>query len=84
MAQLLVRDISDELVRALKQRAAANGRSAEAEHRALLSEALTPPRDLDTLREAMRRAREETRGVVHTPSEVLLREEREERDRRWD
>jgi hypothetical protein len=36
------------------------------------------------LREAMRRAREETRGVVHTPSEVLLREEREERDRRWD
>ena len=83
MAQLLVRDVSDELVRALKQRAAANGRSAEAEHRALLSEALTPPRNLDALREALRLAREATRGTTQTPSEVLLREDREERERRW-
>jgi plasmid stability protein len=40
MAQLTVRNIDDHLVRALKQRAAAHGRSAEAEHRAILRNAL--------------------------------------------
>ena len=40
MAQLTVRNISEELVQALERKAAANGRSAEAEHRALLREAL--------------------------------------------
>ena len=33
---LTVRDVSDEVVDALKRRAAANGRSVEAEHRELL------------------------------------------------
>jgi plasmid stability protein len=41
MGQLLIRDIDDELVRALERRAARHGRSAEAEHRAILREALT-------------------------------------------
>ena len=36
MAQLTVRRVSRELVDALKRRAAANGRSAEAEHREIL------------------------------------------------
>ncbi|MDX2015094.1 MAG: hypothetical protein SFW67_33175 [Myxococcaceae bacterium] len=40
MAQLIVRNLDAAVVRALKQRAAARGRSAEAEHRALLEEAL--------------------------------------------
>ena len=40
MSQLTVRNISAELVRSLKQRAAENGRSAEAEHREILREAL--------------------------------------------
>ena len=40
MAQLTVRNISNEVVSALKKRAAANGRSAEAEHRELLRSAL--------------------------------------------
>ena len=40
MAHLTVRNVSDEVVDALKRRAAASGRSAEAEHRALLREAL--------------------------------------------
>lgn len=40
MAQLTVRNISNEVVSALKKRAAANGRSAEAEHRELLRAAL--------------------------------------------
>ncbi len=36
MAQLTVRNVSAAVVGALKRRAAANGRSAEAEHRELL------------------------------------------------
>ncbi len=40
MAQLTVRKVATELVRALKLRAAAHGRSAEAEHREILREAL--------------------------------------------
>jgi len=40
MAQLLVRSIDDDLVDRLKERAAANQRSAEAEHRQILQQAL--------------------------------------------
>ena len=36
MAQLTVRNVNAQVVAALKQRAAANRRSAEAEHRAIL------------------------------------------------
>ncbi len=44
MADLLVRGIDEELVRALKERAGAHGRSAEAEHREILAAALARPR----------------------------------------
>jgi antitoxin FitA len=44
MADLLVRGVDDEVVRALKERAGAHGRSAEAEHRAILAAALARPR----------------------------------------
>jgi plasmid stability protein len=45
MAQLIVRNVEEALVRALKLRAAKAGRSAEAEHRELLRQALlAPPR----------------------------------------
>ena len=40
MAQLIVRQLDDDLVLALKKRAARSGRSAEAEHRKILREAL--------------------------------------------
>ncbi len=40
MAQLIVRNIDQELVRLLKIRAAQSGRSAEAEHREILRQAL--------------------------------------------
>jgi plasmid stability protein len=42
MASLIVRRLDDDLVRRLKARAIAHGRSAEAEHRALLETALRP------------------------------------------
>ena len=44
MPDLLVRGVDDEIVRALKERAGAHGRSAEAEHRAILAAALARPR----------------------------------------
>jgi plasmid stability protein len=44
MADLLVRGVDEELVRALKERAGAHGRSAEAEHRDILAAALARPR----------------------------------------
>ncbi len=40
MANLLVRDVDEALVKSLKQRAGKHGRSAEAEHRAILAAAL--------------------------------------------
>ncbi len=40
MSQLIVRDIAPEVVAALKIRAAGHGRSAEAEHREILEQAL--------------------------------------------
>ena len=40
MANLVVRNLDQRLVDALKQRAARHGRSAEAEHRAILEAAL--------------------------------------------
>ena len=40
MTQLTVRNVKEDIVRSLKARAAARGRSAEAEHREILREAL--------------------------------------------
>lgn len=77
MAQLLVRDISADLVKALKARAANNGRSAEAEHRLILEEQLKPPEsDWWALADALR---EETKGRISGNSADLIREDRDER-----
>ncbi len=43
MANLLVRDVDETIVRALKKRAGQHGHSAEAEHRAILAAALAQP-----------------------------------------
>ncbi|VAW66554.1 hypothetical protein MNBD_GAMMA10-3053 [hydrothermal vent metagenome] len=44
MANLIVRNIDDEIANALKDRAHRHGISAEAEHRQILQQALTRPR----------------------------------------
>ena len=44
MAQLMVRNLPEELVVALKRRAAKRNRSAEQEHREILKSALLGPR----------------------------------------
>ncbi|PSJ57740.1 hypothetical protein C7I84_17085 [Mesorhizobium ephedrae] len=78
MASLHVRNVDDELVARLKQRAQTHGRSAEAEHRAILQQALfeEPGQDFDQLAARLRKRLE---GRHHTPSEILLRESRDER-----
>ena len=44
MANLLVRGVDEAIVKALKERAGEHGHSAEAEHRAILAQALVRPR----------------------------------------
>ena len=44
MPQLIVRNLDDEIVARLRQRAARHGRSTEAEHREILREVLLPRR----------------------------------------
>ncbi len=78
MANLHVRNVDDEIVQRLKQRAQRSGRSAEAEHREILREALSGEKTL-TWDEMAAELRQLTSGRKHTPSEVLLRESRDER-----
>ena len=44
MAQLIVRDLPEDLVKALKQRAAKRNRSTEQEHREILQSVLRRPK----------------------------------------
>ena len=74
---LIVRNLDDALVGRLKLRAARHGRSAEAEHRAILQDVLAAE-PTGSLKEVAARLRELTRGRRHTPAEELLRETRDE------
>lgn len=54
MANLIVRNVDDEIANALKMRASRHGISAEAEHRRILEQALMRPKKrsfLDVLRQ---------------------------------
>ena len=74
---LSVRNLDDDLILRLKRRAR-HGRSAEAEHREILRQALSSEVEpsFDDLAAEFCRL---TRGRRHTPSKVLLREGRDER-----
>ena len=81
MGQLLVRNVSADGIAALKRQALANGRSVEAEHRALIEGLNTPappPDANDWLAEADR-LRQMTRGRSEIPSWILIREARDSR-----
>ena len=75
---LHVRNLDDALIAKLKRRAARHGRSAEAEHREILRLALSSEDNtaFDKLAAELRKL---TKRRKQTPSEVLLREGREER-----
>ena len=51
--QLIVRNLEEEVVRALKMQAARHGRSAEAEHREILRHALLPAGERVPLKELL-------------------------------
>ena len=73
MAQLTVRNLEEAVVRALRQRAAAHGRSAEAEHRELLRNALLP--DRESFRARARGLRRRLRSTVDSTD--LIRADRD-------
>ena len=79
MATISVRRLDDDVVRLLKQRAAENNRSLEGEARHILEGAVGGEMSAKhapflALAERLRR---ETEGRAQTPSEVLIREDRE-------
>jgi plasmid stability protein len=75
---LHVRNLDDDLIARLKHRAARHGRSTEAEHREILRQALSGDvaPSFDRLAADLRKL---TKRRKQTPSEVLLREGRQER-----
>ena len=77
MAQLIVRKVGEGLVQRLKQRAVAHGRSAEAEHRAILEAALSQagPDEEAFIRQSEQFCAE-TAGRRMTSSLTLLRSAR--------
>lgn len=78
MPSLHVRNVDDDLIRRLKRRAARHGRSAEAEHREILREVLARE-SVTSFEQLAAEIRTLTETRKHTPSEVLVRETRNER-----
>jgi plasmid stability protein len=82
MGQILLRNVDDRLIETLKRRAAAAGRSMEAEARDALARGaqLTPAEKKARLRALLAETEAlKVPGVVQTPSEVLIREDRDSR-----
>jgi antitoxin FitA len=76
MAQLTVRKVPDDIVRALRMRAARHGRSAEAELRLILAQSLGGgANDFWSRADALRKAA----GRQRSDSAALLREMRDAR-----
>ncbi len=81
MADMVLRNLDAALKQRLRERAARNGRSMAAELRAIVSEALReaepdPNAEFKLLAAELRAL---SAGRPQTPSEVLLRESRDER-----
>jgi len=74
MGQLIVRGLDDRLIQALKRRATRAGRSAEAEHRAILEQTLQA--ETETFAEAAARLRARTPPQT-TDSTDLIRRDRD-------
>ncbi len=84
MGQILIRNVDDAVLAALKRRAVAAGRSMEAEAREALGRAarLTPDEKISLVKEILA-ATDKLRnpGVPWTDSTLLLREDRDADDR---
>jgi plasmid stability protein len=78
MASLGVRNLEADVLARLKRRAARHGRSAEAEVREIIAQALSDEAE-PGFADLAAELRALTSGRRHTPAEDLLREGREER-----
>ena len=76
MAQLLVRDLDDDVVARLKERARRNRRSLQAETKAIL-ESAAPHYTRDEALEVFRSWQERFRGQPLSDSAELIREDRD-------
>lgn len=72
MGQLIVRGLDDRLIQSLKQRAARAGHSAEAEHRAILEQALRS--ETETFAEAAARLRARTPPQTTNSADLVRRD----------
>ena len=79
MATVNARQLDDHVVQRLKRRAAANNRSLESEARHILSAAAEDDMAMKrkSFQELAVKLRRGTKGRVQTPSEILIREDRE-------
>jgi plasmid stability protein len=75
MAQILIRDLDEKLVAALKARARSNHRSLQGEVKAVLQETVHG-RNVDTIREDLRRFRARFGKKGFGDSAALIREDR--------
>lgn len=82
MATLTVRDLDEDIIRRLRIRAAEHGRSAEAEHRAILQTVLKgseQPPTRQHVAERLAEFRRRTAGRGSTSAAKLLEQSRAER-----
>ena len=81
MADIVLRNLDDELKEKLRQRAARNQRSMNAELREIVRAALTQPQSANRaeLKKLAADIRALSTGLPQAPSEDLLRESRDER-----
>lgn len=81
MATVEVSGLDSEVVRLIERRAVENNRDVESEIRRILAESAEGgadmPERMRAFRALSRRFREETRGTRQTPSEILIRRDRE-------
>ena len=84
MATINVRQLDDNVVRLLEHRASLNNRSLESEARHILESAVED--DMAAKRATFLgmsdRLRQKTRGRAHTPSEALIRVDRDDGHRK--
>ena len=86
MSQILIRDLTPEMVSQLKERAKRNRRSLNAEVLTILEEAVPRRRTPEERREAMERLRafadrnlEKSRGIPQSDSTEFIRQDRDSR-----
>ncbi len=78
MAQVLVRDLDEEVVESLKRRAKQDGRSLQSEVKFILEQAAQEPRvDMEAARALVENIRKKFKGRRFPDSAELIREDRD-------